>query len=112
MTGARHLDAEAERLRIAAGLDADDRARTPRFAAGAPAITARTRSAGSYPTAAQRYYAMVATEAFGAEVEGQAGTLTPGSGTFYALNLGATVPPVGTDVICTFAGGRWVFRYD
>lgn len=93
--------------------DADlARAGASRHRGGGPVLTARTRAVGTYPTAARSFFAVVATMASGDEIEGKAGTLTPGSGTFLALNLGSAVPPLGTDVIVTFTAYRWTFRYD
>jgi hypothetical protein len=30
----------------------------------------------------------------------------------YALNVGTMIPPVGSRVVASSVGGRWVFRYD
>ena len=75
-------------------------------------LLASTTTLGSYPTSAQSYYACTPQAILGTEVEGGAGVLTPVGSTFFALNLGTTVPPVGTSVIATHVGSRWVFRYD
>jgi hypothetical protein len=79
---------------------------------GMPCLVAQTKVQSRYPTSAQVFYACSPLMVLGQEVEGGTGTLTAGSATFYALNLGSTVPPVGTSVLTTFVESRWVFRYD
>ena len=79
---------------------------------GSPSIFALTTTLRSYPTAAAVYYACLPLTLLGQEVEGGAGVVTPGDSTYFALNLGTTVPPAGTQVLTTFVGNRWVFRYD
>lgn len=81
-------------------------------ATSTPAILARTRAVGTYPTTAAVYYALTPLQLLGAEVEGGAGSITAADQTIYALNLGETVPPQSTQVVATFVGHRWVFRYD
>lgn len=104
---------EAKRLRahIAARND-----RLTRFdlaaADGAPCILAQTVAVRSYPGTAASYFGCQPQTILGAEVEGGAATITPDGGTFFALNVGSAVPPVGTLVVATFVGNRWVFRYD
>ena len=104
---------EAERLRAAAAEDRAARAREEVGAAeGAPALAARTVTIAKYPTTAKVFYGVVATTLLGAEVEGGAGQITPGTGQFFALNLGTAVPPSGTDIVIVYVPSRWVFRYD
>jgi hypothetical protein len=79
---------------------------------GSPSILAQTATINTYPSTAQSYFACLPLTLLGTEKEGAAGVLTPGSATFFALNLGSTVPPAGTQVLTTFVGSRWVFRYD
>jgi hypothetical protein len=79
---------------------------------GAPSFLARTTTTGSYPTAPQCFFACQPLTLLGAEVEGGAGAVTVGNATFFALNLGTAVPPPGAQVLTTFVGNRWVFRYD
>jgi hypothetical protein len=86
--------------------------RTSPTTLGAPVVLALTTTLNTYPASAQSYYACQPLTLLGQEVEGGPGVVTPGSGTFFALNLGSTVPPSGTQVVATFAGNRWVFRYD
>ena len=104
---------EAKRLRArdeALDDDLSRRGRAPSF--GSPGIVAQTTTIKTYPTSAQRFYACVPQTVLGAEVEGGAGSFSPGSATFFALNLGTAVPPSGTNVLATFVESRWVFRYD
>jgi hypothetical protein len=79
---------------------------------GSPSLLAVTTTLNAYPTTAQCYYACVPLTLLGNEVEGGPGVVTPGGETFFALNIGSTVPPSGTQVLTTFVGNRWVFRYD
>lgn len=106
-------DDEAERLRDDDNEWDDDSTREPHESSpGAACLVGTTTALASYPTAAQAFYACKPNLITGTETEGAAGTLTPGTKTFLALNLGKTVPPSGTTVICTFVENRWVFRYD
>jgi hypothetical protein len=77
-----------------------------------PTLLARTTSLGSYPATAACYYACNPVSVLGTEVVGGSGMLAIEPGTFFALNLGSTVPPTGTDILVTFVGNRWAFRYD
>ena len=86
------------------------RDRPPSF--GSPSLVVQTRTLTTYPTSAQRFYACVAQTVLGAEVEGGPATLTPTPASFFALNLGSSIPPAGTYVLATFVESRWVFRYD
>jgi hypothetical protein len=104
---------ESERLRareaaLAAGLSEAPYLADP----GAPCLVAQTTVVKTYPTQAQSYFACSPVAVLGAEVEGGAANLTAQPPLFLALNLGSALPPRGTDVIATFVGNRWVFRYD
>jgi hypothetical protein len=79
---------------------------------GAPSLLARTTVLSAYPTRAQCYYACEPLTLLGLEVEGGSGVLTEVDATFLALNIGNSVPPVGTQVLATFVSNRWVFCYD
>jgi len=75
-------------------------------------VLGQTYTAGTYPTAAQRSYAMRLVEISGTETEGSTPTLTALTGTtFQAINLGASIPASGTNVLCFQTRGFWVFRY-
>ena len=107
-----HFD-DAARLRIAQA-DADTAAsQAPGVATrGAPCVVGQTKTISAYPAGATSFFAVAPVDVTGPEVEGGPGTLGALSSTFYALNLGSAVPPVGANVICTFVDSRWVFRYD
>jgi hypothetical protein len=75
-------------------------------------MIARTVSLGSYPATAGRYFACHPLTILGVEAEGGLGLLTTEDATFFALNLGSTIPPAGTAILVTFVGNRWAFRYD
>jgi hypothetical protein len=104
---------DAKRLRWRGSALADDLGRQdPEPPIGAPTLLARTTTLSAYPSTAQCFFACQPLTLLGAEVEGGAGTISQGNSTFFALNLGTTVPPAGTQVVTTFVGNRWVFRYD
>lgn len=104
---------DAKRLRLRGDAINDDLSRQDVDPAiGAPSLVAKTTTLSAYPTSAKCFFACVPQVLLGAEVEGGAGSLTPGDSTFFALNLGGTAPPVGTQILATFVGNRWVFRYD
>lgn len=104
---------EITRLRITDAHATDARTRTaPGDTAGAASCVGQTTTITTYPTTAGAFYAMLPVMVTGAETEGTAGTLTVGTGTFLALNLGTAIPPTGTNVVCTLASHRWTFRYD
>jgi hypothetical protein len=77
------------------------------------AILAETTYVNTYPTTANVFYACYSCELSGNESEGAAATYVhDSSAVFYAYNLGTTVPPVGSHVVCHAVGGRWCFRWD
>ena len=103
---------EARRLRERDEAFQDDLSRRDQVPAfGSPSLVAQTKAIAAYPTTAQRFYACVPQTVLGPEVEGgPALAATPA--TFFALNLGSAVPPLGTTVVATFVDSRWVFRFD
>lgn len=104
---------EAKRLRVREDAIAGDLSVVPNLAdPGTPCLVAQTTRLTTYPTSARSFFACSPVAVLGAETEGSPATLTPLTPIFYALNLGAVVPPQGTDVIASFVGNRWVFRYD
>ena len=73
----------------------------------------KTIEEDTYPTTAGAFYAGYRTAMDGTESEGSAATTLVDPGWLvYAYNLGSQVPPVGTLVLATNCGGRWLFRYD
>lgn len=108
-------DAEAERLRDAA--ERAERESSVDHAAPAQAsrvLLARTCDppAGSYPTAAGVLYPLEPLGLLGTESAGSSGVKTATGAVFYALHIGATAPPVDTEVIAHDVPHRWVFRHD
>lgn len=79
---------------------------------GSPSLLAYTTTLKTYPTTSLSFYACLPLTLLGAEVEGGPGTVSAGDAVFFALNLGSSVPPSGTQVLTTFVGNRWVFRFD
>ena len=78
---------------------------------GEESLVVQTVTVSSYPTVAQRFYAVQAVEVGGSETENTAGSFGTPGGTFYALNLGSAVPSSGTKLIVRRVDGYWVFRY-
>ncbi len=104
---------EAKRLRIRDENFSDELSRAMTFPSpGAPCLVARTTKLAVYPITARQYFACAPVAVMGNEAEGSAAILSPLPTTFFAINLGGSVPPLGTDVVTTFVGNRWVFRYD
>jgi hypothetical protein len=104
--------AEWQRLRLADDLLRGELSREPPPPdPGSPSVLAQTVSLGSYPTAALSYFACTPLGLLGAEVEGSMGVTASAGSNFFAVNLGSVIPPPGTQVLCTFVGNRWVFRY-
>jgi len=104
---------EAKRLRIRDAALADVLSQAGHDPSlGMPCLVAQTKTLSSYPASAQRFFACSPLTVLGPEVEGGPGTLTPGTSTFFALNLGLAVPPVGANILVTFIDNRWIFRFD
>ena len=104
---------DAKRLRVRDDAIAGDLSAAPYLAdPGTPCLVRRRRR--SAPTRPRRasFFACSPVAVFGAETEGSPATLSPLTPIFYALNLGGTIPAQGTNVILSFVGNRWVFRYD
>jgi hypothetical protein len=104
---------EAKRLRIRdanLGVEFSQSGRDPSL--GMPCLVAQTKTIATYPSVAQSFFACSPATVLGPESEGGAGTITQGTSTFLALNLGLAIPPVGTSILTTFVDNRWVFRYD
>lgn len=101
------------RDRLASLGDAFDNAQGGGEAYGSSAMLAQTTTVTTYPTVAAAMYAVVPCDADGVESEGNAVAYVPRTGSIaYAVNLGTTIPPSGTRVVCHAVGGRWAFRYD
>jgi len=104
---------EAKRLRVQDQAIVDSLSVFPNILdVGSPCLVAQTIKLSIYPTSAQQFFACQPVALLGAELEGSQATFTPNPSTFFALNLGGTVPPQGSNVIAAFVGNRWVFRYD
>jgi hypothetical protein len=104
---------EATRLRVRqSGLLAASESKGSGLASGGACLVARTTTLNNYPATATSFFACNPITVLGAEVESGAGIKTASSSAFLALNLGSAIPPAGTEIIATLAGGRWVFRYD
>ena len=104
---------DASRLRARDEAIADDLSAGPYLAdPGTPCLVAQTTKVSTYPTSANSFFACSPVSVLGAETEGGPATVTALSPVFFALNLGGAVPAQGTDVIVSFVGNRWAFRYD
>lgn len=104
---------ESKRLRIRDAALSDGLSRRDRDPAfGVPSVAGQTKALSSYPASARRFFACAPITVLGPEVEGGPGTVTVGTSTFFALNLGTAIPPVGTNILATSVDSRWVFRFD
>jgi hypothetical protein len=91
-----------------------DRAESPP-GSGAESILVKTIAVGTYPTTAKAMYAVVGLKADCDAAEGSTPTFTaaPDALKFFALNVGTTVPPAGTQpILCDLIDGIWCFRHD
>ena len=79
---------------------------------GSPCLIVQTTKLKTYPSSAQQFFACQPVAVLGVETEGGPAIFTAHASTFFALNLGAAVPPQGANVVASFIGNRWVFRYD
>jgi hypothetical protein len=85
----------------------------PFSAEGSPARLLTTTTIATYPSTAGAFFASNPNEIDGSEVEGGAASYTADTTqVVYALNVGTMIPPVGTRIVASSVGGRWVFRYD
>ena len=76
---------------------------------GNTTVVGITTTITTYPTTTMMYVGVIPiTPCCGTEAEGAAPTLTTGTGTFLAACLLATLPAVGSYVLCTLIDGRWV----
>jgi hypothetical protein len=80
---------------------------------GSSAMLVVTFTQTTYPVAALSTYACHPVTINGGETEGATPTYIPDTTiTLYAVNLGTTIPPPGSYLVVSGAGGRWTFRYD
>lgn len=80
---------------------------------GSAALLVQTTTVVTYPTSAAKFYGTNPVEIDGTATEGGAATYTPDpTQVIYCLNVGAAIPPPGTNVLASAVGGRWVFQYD
>jgi hypothetical protein len=106
-----YLDDEVARLRLAIDQDDDAVGRYPDAdPRGTPKFAGVTTHFTSYPTTASAFYAVQPVRVTGTLTEGGAGTETNVGNPILCLNIGSSVPPEGTKVIC-YGFDRWVFRY-
>ncbi len=105
-------DSRIERERQKALTGVLDRV-VPCLTDGSAALLLTTTTISTYPSTAASFFASNPTEIDGNEVEGGAASYTADTTqVVYALNVGSMIPPVGTRVVASSVGGRWVFRYD
>jgi hypothetical protein len=105
--GVRELRARVDELESAL-----ERIEAGDLACGAAKVV-RTVSLGSYPTGSgvNRVFAVRDVVVSGTETEGATATSTVDTRTFYAVNVGTGIPPVGTDLIAVQVPHVWAFRY-
>lgn len=108
-----HHDARILRDRLAAYDDAFDAAQAGGDEDCSAAFLGKTTTVTTYPSTASAFYAVNPVSVVGTEAEGASASYVPTTGVVvYALNLGGSVPGVGTYVLCHSCGGRWTFRFD
>jgi len=101
-------DDDAERLRRARREAEAEATRPPGTSSGgAPCVVGKVTSGSTVGG----FWTLAAQTILGAEADGGAGSLSDAGWSFKALNLGATAPPTGTVLLCTFTPFRWTFRY-
>ena len=104
---------DSKRLRLRGdALDEDVERQDADPPIGPPTLLAKTTTLATYPTTAQCFFACLPLTLLGTEAEGAPGAISAGDSPFFALNLGGSIPPSGTQIVTTFVGNRWVFRYD
>lgn len=65
-----------------------------------------------YPTVAGAYYCLQPQRLSGSQAEGGTSTLDDaGPNKTFGLNIGRSIPPIGTLVIASVIDNVWVFRY-
>jgi hypothetical protein len=103
----------AERLRnedaaVRSALSRRDRAES----GGPDSVLAKTKTVGTYPTTAGKFFACQTVKLQGTEAEGSTGVKEDLGDTFMAyLPVGAPVPVSGAEVVCTRVAHRWVIDY-
>jgi hypothetical protein len=108
-----HHDSRVLRDRLAAYDDAFDAAQAGGDEDCSAAFLGKTTTITSYPTSATATFAVTPVDVSGTEAEGSSASYTPRAGVVaFATNLGSSVPPSGTLVVCHVVGGRNIFRYD
>jgi hypothetical protein len=100
------------------------RLRAERLAAGADYLASMGHGDGlsclvetfadsSYPTAAKAFFAVRPVEVDGDQGEGDSPRFVVDlERSFYACNIGSSVPPPGAIVVAHEYSGRWVFNYN
>lgn len=84
----------------------------PDYVLGTVSFLGTLSTTDTYPTIANAYYQIQGTEVNGPEGESDVPSYVGTGDLVLALNLGNQIPPLGTVVIVSGVGGRWVFRYD
>lgn len=104
-------EARTLRSRVAELADALDRLDSE-SSDGNPAMLVQTVAVGTYPTAANKFFAAHPVDPGGPEGEGNTISATVGGGIVYLANLGSAVPPAGTKLLARSINGRWVGVYN
>jgi hypothetical protein len=103
---------EGQLLRSRARDALDQLDNRPQDTGGSPgSLLCVTATQTTYPTSAGVFYYVIPVALLGTQAEGSPGVTTADPSGFYALNLGTTIPPVGTQVLVTRVPNRWVFPY-
>ena len=107
------MNADEERLRIddQAALDllTQQQQAQPQES---PAQVGMICTQGSFPTNAQAVYLLTVQTVMAANTEGATATFTPTGEVVGAVNIGSSIPPIGTLLIIRQVDYRKVIRYD
>lgn len=103
-----------ERMRLSGNIDDAGRVAERRARDGmttVPRVLVQTYEQTSYPVSPNVFFACHPVVVSGVEAEGMSVVRTPGSDTLFVGNVGAGVPPAGTQLLAVFAPYRWIMRF-
>jgi hypothetical protein len=112
MISGQHAYDEAVRLRRSDAADRDELSRAEQ-AGPQPGFgeVCTTTHVGTYPTTAGAWYYVIPKAISGTETEGGSASSNAGTSKYLAWNIGASIPPEGTNVFVEHVPYRAVFRY-
>lgn len=106
------VDEEIRKLRDLVRRQSADLDRlSPDAISGSVSFVAITTTATAYPTTARSIFSIQMQTLSGVEAEGALVSLSGSASLNFAANLGAKIPPPGTEIIVTLVPYAFVFRY-